>query len=317
MNFDDDPLLELIPVTGDERPKGFVDDYVPRPGSDRARYMDAAEAVIADYAARDLKVSTRAIAYRTAANLGAGHEQLDNIEDAVIMLRRTQRIEMNAVLDGRSQWEKPWVISAQAAARGLLAALEDLRCDRQQGQPWRVVLMVEAAGMLPIIEPIADEYGVVLMSGSGSVPISAVHTLAAEAADVWEVEGIRTVVLCLTDFDLMGLRNIFVPFARDVKAFAENLNAPEKVIVRRIAATPEQIEEHIPEALRQPPPPKIAWWPAQFSLPAAEALIDWIPGIIRRELNRYLPDAALRQQEIQAEKIKRREAARELKKLLK
>ena len=69
--------------------------------------------------------------------------------------------------------------------------------------------------------------------------------------------------------------------------------------------------------LRQPKPKDTSWWPAEFSLPAAEALIDWMPDIVRAELDRYLPDETLRRKIIDAEDDKRRKTARGLIRLLK
>jgi hypothetical protein len=314
-----------IPVTGNERHKGFAEDYLPRPGSDRARYMSAAEAVIGEYAAQGLRLTTRAHAYRTAAILGVGHEQLDNIEDAVVMLRRTGRVDIYAVEDGRTDWTRYWTVSAAEAAETLYGKLETLQADRQYGQPQRVVLMIEAAGMVPILAPLAQEYGVPVLSGSGSVPLTANHTIAVEAVNHYRKTGVTTVVLCVTDFDLKGIKGIFVPFARDVAAFAADYGYPGAVHVRRIAATPEQIEAHIPANLRIKGKPvegtganrrAVEWWPADFTLPAAEALVDVLPGIVRAAFDHHLPDADQRSAVVGTEAGRRDDAAAELRDLL-
>jgi len=301
-----------IPRTADERPKGYARDYVPRAGSERERFMDAAQAEIEAQASPR---TTRFIAYRTAGRLGVGHDQLDNIEEAVLMLRRTGRVSMGAVRDGRSAWHQLWVTSAAEAAHGLLGEIQDLHHDRQDGQPWRAVLLLEAAGLMESLAATADLYGVPMVSGSGSVPLSVTERLGFQAAQLFRKTGTRTVVMSIGDFDLMGLRNIFVPAARDIERFAADYDAPGAVVVERIAATPEQIAAHLPRNLLQPAPP-VPWWPADFSLPAAEALEDVLPGYVAAELDRYLPDAEYRAEVTAAEAALRLDAGRLLVDLL-
>jgi hypothetical protein len=313
-----------IPVTGNERHKGFAYDYKPRDDSARCRYMDEAEMTIkADWERGQLR-TTRNVAYRTAARIGVGHDQLDAIEDAVVMLRRTDRVGMYWVRDGRTNWATYWTASATVAAQRLHGNIAALKVDRQAGQPHRVVLVAEATGMVPTLAAEPRVYGVEIMSGSGSIPLSAVHTIATDAVENYTDKAVMTVVLVITDFDLMGIRNIFVPFAQDVAAFAADLGEPKAVEVRRIAATPEQIVRWIPEQLRQPRPREkrngvmqdVPWWPVDFSLPTAEAIEDQLPAILREAFNHYLPDAELRAQLIASETGVRIEAARELAKLL-
>ena len=125
-----------------------------------------------------------------------------------------------------------------------------------------------------------------------------------------------TTILVITDFDAMGLKNIFRPFAQDVMAFAGYYGAADTVDVRRIAATAAQVERYVPANLRLAPPSGVAWWRWPFQLPAAEALADQLPDIVRDHLDELLPDAELRAEIVARESGKRVDAAVELRRLL-
>lgn len=283
--------------TRGERPRGWA-STPPRRGSMKARRMEEAQAVIEAYNAQGIRPPVRSVAYRVCANLGLAHDQVDNVEDDVTDLRRARRVDMDAVDNLRTEEVRPWVPDdAAAAGRSLKATLRTAQVDRQQGQPCHGLVLAEASGMIPFLSDICEEFGWPLLSGSGSVPISTCHEIAEAAAQWWR-DWVPTVVLCVTDFDLAGIRNIFIPFARDVEAFAaaevqrqgvEDL-IEKAVYVRRIAATAEQVAAVVPENLRQPPPPNCLWWPAEFSLPTAEALLDILPGIVRDAITTVQPD---------------------------
>ena len=200
-----------IPLTGHERAKGVAADYTPRPGPQMAWFMDEAETTIRGDQVRGVRRTTRNVAYRTAARIGADHTKLHAIGIAIVKLRRTKRVAMYSVRDGRTSWTTYWTPTAAEAADSLHRTLDVLKADRQDGQPHRVVLAAEATGMLPTLEEPAAEYGVEIMSGSGSVPLSATDTVASMAVNYFRKTGIRTVVLFIGDFDLKGIRDIFVP----------------------------------------------------------------------------------------------------------
>jgi hypothetical protein len=81
------------------------------------------------------------------------------------------------------------------------------------------------------------------------------------AANHYRIASTATVVLTFTDLDLMGLKNIFVPFAEDVERFAANYGCPEAVDVRRLGVTPDQVLDHLPANLCQPKANPPSWWP--------------------------------------------------------
>ena len=193
------------------------------------------------------------------------------------------------------------------------------------------MFVTEADGTVPFMTTICDDFGVPVYSGSGSLPVSLTHKLSLDAVHEYRKSGTATIVLMLTDLDLMGLRNIFVPAARDIEQFASDYGDHKAVIVLRIGVTPDQVL-HLPAHLRQPGVPMISqgrnkpkipapWWPRdhngdQWILPTSEALLDILPGILRQHLEALLNDPAQRQAMIDTEVQLRTDAAIALSALL-
>jgi hypothetical protein len=90
-------------------------------------------------------------------------------------------IPIDAVRDARSTSKEPWTVSATAAAEWLHNEMGTIRARRQEGQPFRVVIVAEADGTVDFIEELADGFGVGVHSGSGSVPLSLVIDVASDA----------------------------------------------------------------------------------------------------------------------------------------
>ena len=253
---------EILPRTKDERPKGFT-TYTPQSGSKMARYMDAGEELILGTTARR---STRFWAYRIVSVTGGTHDDVDYAEDAILMLRRTKRIPLNAVIDSRTEWSVPWTVTATEAAQSIHDELDDLYAERQGGQSAYVVLMMEATGSVVVAQEVATEYGVPILSGSGSVPITATSRLAVEAIGRYIHTRVPTVVLCWTDLDLKGITGIYVPFALDVEKFAldhvmakreawgitvfeAEVMAQSAIRVERLGPTPAQVLANVKRPL--------------------------------------------------------------------
>ena len=130
-------------------------------------------------------------------------------------------------------------------------------------------------------------------------------------------------VLVISDLDLMGLRNIFVPVAKDIEAFAAADRAPDSVIVRRIAVTPDQVLDHLATSLRISGAPGgcESWWPVDrngdaWQLPTSEALLDVVIAHVRECLESLLPDVAQRDAMIASEADLKVETVTELRRFL-
>ena len=111
------------------------------------------------------------------------------------------------------------------------------RRDRQEGQPERLEVWCEAAGMVPQLARVAHEYGVPVFSSGGFDSLTAKYDAAVRSVNA----DAPTVVLHVGDHDLSG-RHIFRAAAEDVAALATGIDPgllpPEFV---RVAVTAEQV----------------------------------------------------------------------------
>lgn len=324
-----------ITMVTEGRDRGWVLTPIKRQARSAAALMEAQVPIELAWCRTHVaggRPSTRFLAYRVCGALGLSHEKVDQAEDIIVYLRRLPvakgGIGMFAVRDARSSHNEPWTPEPADAAQGMFDQLGDLRAHRQEGQPFRAVFLCEADGSMPFFEDVCDEYGVPLYSGSGSVPLSLVAKLKTEARLHFNETNVATVFLCLTDLDLMGLKNIFMPFARDIERFAAQERVPEAMFVRRLGVTPNQVLDHLPASVRQAgvptmgkPPRPVTWWPVDrngdaWILPTAEALLDVLPGILRDALDTLLPNKRKRKAMTNTEPTLRQDTADVLRGLL-
>jgi hypothetical protein len=95
------------------------------------------------------------------------------------------------------------------------------------------VLLCEAAGMVPQLGSVVEDYGLPVISSGGFESVTEKHKLAVELSDYAEpVE-----VLHIGDHDPSGA-HLFLAMAEDVQAFAD-----WPITFTRLAVIPEQIEE--------------------------------------------------------------------------
>lgn len=307
-----------IPEPTRGRPRGWMDTpHSRRDGTIGARIIEQVPGVLADWT-HPRPPSTRFVAYRATGRAGLGHDQVDYAEDEIGLLRRSGVIPFAAVSDNRTESVVPWTPTVFASADRADAVFEGVRAKRQAGQPWRVMVVAEAGGTLPLLQDVCDEFGVPLYSGSGSVPMSLTQSLAVGAVGHWARtrEQTETVILCVTDLDANGLKNIFQPFSRDVEAFARHpfRDRPDirfdvpPVHVRRIGVTPDQVLDHVPPSVRQGGAPRgtESWWPTdrngdRWVLPQAEVVMDVLPDVLADALGTLLPDEERRSRAVAAE----------------
>src|SRR5512132_2344863 len=103
-------------------------------------------------------------------------------------------------------------------------------------RPRRLLVAVEAAGMLPQVERIASPFGIPVVASGGFDSTSAKYGLAEFLGAMSAVE-----VLHIGDHDKEG-QDIFKSLSEDVRKFCADYgwNVPEYT---RLAVTPEQIRE--------------------------------------------------------------------------
>jgi hypothetical protein len=114
---------------------------------------------------------------------------------------------------------------------------DQFRMDRQMGQPRRLIFAVEAAGMVPQIERIADPYGIAVQSAGGFDSLTCKHDLALKLGQWPAVE-----ILHIGDYDPSG-KHIFSSLAEDVRALARDLGDAGMLMFSRLVLTRQQIDE--------------------------------------------------------------------------
>jgi hypothetical protein len=155
------------------------------------------------------------------------------------MLNRARRAELVPFAsirdDGFRISEAPgWASEAQFLTY-LQREATQLQLNRQEGQPCRLVVMCEAAGMAPQLERVAHPFGVPVIASGGFDSTDAKHALACRVADEWNAAE----VLHIGDYDPSGV-HLFNALAEDVTAFCETLGG--LVRFTRLAVTPKQIK---------------------------------------------------------------------------
>ncbi|MFD6967402.1 hypothetical protein [Streptomyces sp. NPDC059949] len=160
--------------------------------------------------------------------------------EVIGMGRRSGRIPWEALRDDTELKAEPvFYAGPDDFHAALRQAAEGYRLDRQTGQPIRLEVWSETAGMVSQLRAVAEPYGVPVYSGSGFNGLPAKRTAALRmAADPRPVR-----VFVVSDWDPSGV-HLFSALAEDVAAFAA-VDAPgSEVVFERLAVTEQQIEEH-------------------------------------------------------------------------
>jgi hypothetical protein len=152
--------------------------------------------------------------------------------------RRASIIPFDAIRDDGITLAEPvaWVDGDQFL-RNCIAYAEQFRLDRQEGQPVRLIFAVEAAGMLPQVQRIADPFGIAVHSSGGFDSVTAKYELA-KTLGRWP----RVEVLHIGDHDPSGV-HLYKSMAEDVQAIARDLGVGSEIRFSRLAVTPAQITE--------------------------------------------------------------------------
>ena len=223
---------------GAERRKTRARGFAPwNPQAPAQTLLVQVQAVLAEYAAY-LPITCRQVFYRLV-----GAHQFDKTERAYERLcetlnraRRAGLIPMDAIRDdGGHRIVPPAWEGSDDFLSAVRAQAERLVLDRTAGQRTRLIVMCEAAGMVPQLASVAGPYGVTVISSGGFESVTEKHRLAIDMTD----DGRPTEVLHIGDHDPSGA-HLFLAVAEDVKAFADELGGI--VNFSRLAVTPGQIE---------------------------------------------------------------------------
>jgi hypothetical protein len=88
-----------------------------------------------------------------------------NLGELLNRARRCGEVAFSAIRDDGIVRRVPlqWK-NAGHFVQGFVDAIETFRLDRQAGQPHRLFFIVGAAGMVPMVEGVADPYGIIVIS---------------------------------------------------------------------------------------------------------------------------------------------------------
>lgn len=220
------------------RPRGLAEWRPHRKGRE---ILDAVGSVLDEYAAY-LPMTGRQLFYRLVA-LGV-MDKTENAYDGLLEKlnrgRRAGLVPWDAIRDDGVTLHQGWGYDGPPSfwQRERIRA-EMYELDRLTDQPVGLEVWVEAAGMLPQVARVADDYSVPVQSSGGFDSVTAKHTAARRFLQSER----PTVVLHLGDLDPSGC-SIIDSLAEDIDAFVHDYGRPGIVTWQRLAVTPEQILEH-------------------------------------------------------------------------
>ena len=298
-------------LAGAERGRTRVRGFAPwQPSEKSAKLLEQVQAVLAEYT-KQLPITVRQIYYRL---IGAyGYEKDANASERLGELinraRRARLIPMDAIRDdGGAQSYPPSWRDALHFLESVRRQAETLHLDRSEGQPVRLIVMCEAAGMVPQLARVAHTYGVPVLSSGGFDSVTEKHAFAIEITD----NGRPTEVLHIGDHDPSGA-HMFIALAEDVEAFARALGG--SVRFTRLAVTLEQIADLALETQVKKVSDNRAFGSRTERTCQAEAIApDILAQIVRDAIEGRIDHKALRrvlarEKRVRRELIKKLEAA--------
>jgi hypothetical protein len=295
---------------GATRTRMRVRGFAPwSPQAATLQLLDDVRAVLGEYE-NYLPLTIRQIFYRlVGAHAYEKTEQAyERLCEHLNRARRARLIPMDVIRDDGGVLAEPdhWQSYEQFWATVRIMA-KNFTLDRNAGQPTRLVVICEAAGMVPQLERVTSPFGVTVMSGGGFDSTTDKHKFAAALAGYDR----PTEALHVGDHDASGV-SMFLAFLEDVEAFARDLGGVSTFT--RLAVTPEQIAQYrLPTA-----PPKASDKRAFSGLTCqAEALSpDVLAQIVRDAIESRIDPAILarvkkRERQIQRQLLKQLSVTRE------
>jgi hypothetical protein len=214
--------------------RGYI-DWSPGTAKTKAK-LDAVLKALVDYEDH-LPVTVRQLFYILVARLVIPKTPLEyrNLAYLLRKARRARIIPFESIHDQGSTLPGGLIGFEGAAdlSESIRFTVEYFGVDRQLGQPKRVIVWCEAAGMLDQLERVGARYSVRAVAGGGFDSVTdkwQIVQLVRRAAVPFEV-------LHVGDLDRHG-ESIFEVLSQDVAAFDDHQG---HVTFSRIAVTPEQV----------------------------------------------------------------------------
>ncbi len=225
---------------GHRRPKGYADW---NPHKKTRVLLDQVQEILVEYE-EFLPLTVRQIFYRMVGAYGYEKTELAyaRLAEALVRARRAQILDFEAIRDdGVVVLQERWFEDVAGFWDYVKGEMEDYRRDKQHGQRCYVELWCEAAGMMPQLAKVADDYSVPVYSCSGFSSLTAVRSIVNRAIR----RNVVTIFLHVGDHDPSG-ESIFEAMTEDVTAFVERdrVIGTQWVVAERVALTAEQVARH-------------------------------------------------------------------------
>jgi hypothetical protein len=221
------------------RPRG----YAPwNPKAETVELIDAVREVLTEYRAH-LPLTVRQIFYRLV-----GSRDYEKTERAysrlcehLVRARRAEMIPFSSIRDdGTKSSGGDWGYSSPDDFwQEIRESADGYQRRTREGQPERVELWCEAAGMVPQLARVAQPFGVPVYSTGGFSSVTVTHEIAERARR----GGLPTVFLHVGDYDPSG-ESIFDAMSDDARAFLYGASADAEFHAIRVALTEDQVIEH-------------------------------------------------------------------------
>jgi hypothetical protein len=225
---------DVLPTT--TRVRGLAAYHPRRPSQE---LLAQVQSVLNEYAAH-LPLTVRQVFYRRVGvyNYDKTEKAYARLGELLNRARRGKFIRFEAIHDDGTTLAQPiaWKDTGEFV-RHTIAHAERFRLDRQEGQSVRLIFAIEAAGMLPQVQRIADPFGIAVHSSGGFDSVTAKYELA-KTLGRWP----RVEVLHIGDHDPSGV-HLYKSMAEDVHAIARDLGVDSEIRFTRLAVTPAQIIE--------------------------------------------------------------------------
>jgi hypothetical protein len=240
---------------------GRVKGFAPWNPQKRTEPLLAEIKAVLDEYREYLPLTVRQVFYRL---VGKGYPKTENFYDSVgdvcNRARRSGRIPFWAIRDdgvSRQGGESLTYTSPEEFYAGHDELANYYKRSWHADQPAYVAVLCEAAGMVPLLGRAVSNYRVEVASSSGFDSLTAKHDLFTDALLRYEQFGQETVLLHLGDHDPSGWW-MHKSMAADLAAFChDHEDATDGLIeLRRVALTPEQLQELGIEPQPEPVKPK-------------------------------------------------------------
>ena len=227
-----------------DRVRGFA-KWSPR---EKARALLAEiQAVLVEYRAY-APLTARQIYYRLIGRgvIVKGDKAKDKVEDVLNRARRSDRIGFDEIRDdGLVEHSNLYFASPDDAIASARMMLDNYLLDPMVDQPRAILILCEAAGMVPMVSALANRYGVRVLSSGGFDSTTVKYDLAMRLRRLKQSCGGPPLVFHIGDYDPSGV-HLFNALKEDVLAFLTDPDDPDDHPAfhgefRRLAVTEEQI----------------------------------------------------------------------------